>query len=129
MGADEARATVKQAILRTNRTPRQFAGDLGMDPGTLYDFLNGVRPGSASTRHRIEQELGWKPGTIAGMFLGDPAPSAAEGTTRWTGTAPGVVGPDAEPVGLGLDADADGLTPAQIEAVRAVIRSMKAPPE
>ncbi len=36
---------------------------------------------------------------------------------------------DPRPVGLGLDSEADGLTPEQIESVRAVIRAMKPPPE
>lgn len=33
---------------------------------------------------------------------------------------------DPHPVGLGLDAEADGLTQEQVDAVRAVIRGMKA---
>lgn len=49
-------------------------------------------------------------------------------TATFTATGEGHA-PSARPVGLGLDDAAAGLTPEQIESVRAVIRAMKPPPE
>lgn len=43
---------------------------IGVDPGTLRDFLNGQRWPRTSTRGKIERALGWESGTIRAIAEG-----------------------------------------------------------
>lgn len=112
MAPDEVREEVRKAILRTGLSPLAFATAAKVDPGTLYDYLGGKRKPSSKSRAKIEEALGWPVGSINAMYLGDPVPEVpsgtASGTTKWTGSATGVVGPASEPVGPGTQSDPAG---------------------
>ena len=89
---------------------RDLAQAADLDPGTVGDFLSGVRWPRTGTRGRLEQALGLTPGTLQRIAEGKPLREQAQ--------------PE-QPVGLGLDAEADGLTPEEIEPVLAIVRAIK----
>jgi transcriptional regulator with XRE-family HTH domain len=99
---------------------RDLAREADLDPGTVGDFLAGTRWPRMGTRGRIEKALGIDPGELDRTRRGEPTV-----TRRNSQPGPEV---DPRPVGLGLDDEASDLLPEQVEAIRALIRSMK-PPE
>jgi hypothetical protein len=50
------------------------------DPGTIGDFLNGVRWPKFKTQGRIEKALGWADGTLTAIADGADAPGVGGGT-------------------------------------------------
>lgn len=72
----------------------------------------------ANTASALERALGWEPGSIRAVLLGGE-PTVTPENPRPAPETP------AQPVGLGLDAAADGLTPEEIEPVLAVVRAIK----
>jgi hypothetical protein len=58
--------------------PAWLVEETGADPGTISDFLNGLRWPKLSTQGRIEAALGWEPGTIRKIGNGGQPPAVAE---------------------------------------------------
>lgn len=121
VSGDATREQVRHAILRAGHTPRSFADEADLDPGTLYDFLSGKRDGSSMTRYKIETALRWPVGSIDQLFAGL---SFEQATTLAAGLEERTPVP-ARPVGLGLDDAAADLTDDDIEDIRALIRAKR----
>lgn len=100
---------------------RDLARAADLDPGTVGDFLAGLRWPRMGTRGRIESALDLPAGELQRIRNGEPTV-----TGQNPQPAPEI---DPRPVGLGLDAEAADLRDEQVEAIRALIRSMKSPPE
>lgn len=79
---EEARRDVRLAVRahmshrRWNKAELQEAAKI--DANTAGDFLNGERWPQAKTLSKIEAALEWKPGTIAAMLEGGPAPQVRD---------------------------------------------------
>lgn len=51
-------------LARNEKNPAWLVDQTGADPGTIGDFLNGLRWPKTGTQGKIEKALGWHPGTI-----------------------------------------------------------------
>ncbi|GAA1138767.1 hypothetical protein [Nocardioides aquiterrae] len=51
-------------LAQNEKNPAWLVDQTGADPGTIGDFLNGVRWPKTGTQGKIEKALGWQPGTI-----------------------------------------------------------------
>jgi hypothetical protein len=60
------------------RNPAWLVEQTGVDPGTIGDFLNGVRWPKLSTQGKIEAAVGWEPGTIRRIGNGADVPAFGE---------------------------------------------------
>ena len=60
----------------------QLVTATGADPGTIGDFLNGKRWPKIGTQGKIEQAIGWVPGTLRAISAGgaEPDPDFDVGT-------------------------------------------------
>ncbi len=72
------------------RNPAWLVDQTGVDPGTIGDFLNGLRWPKLSTQGKIEAALGWEPGTIRQVGNGGEVPPLPEsvGPARDDGRGP-----------------------------------------
>lgn len=78
------------------------------------------------TLHALDRALGWAPGSHLRLLAGGEAQVLLDSRQETVGPADGKPEEtEQRPVGRGLDAEAEGLTPEQVESVRAVIRAMK----
>jgi hypothetical protein len=59
-----AREAVRRALAAKQWTVARLAREGGADPGTLGTFLSGTRSPQTSTQGKIEEALGWPPGTL-----------------------------------------------------------------
>lgn len=84
----------------------QWAATIGRSVRQARGLERGERVGD-ETLERVELALGWPLGRCEVILAGD-----------WRGT-------DTQPVGYGLDAEADGLPLEDVEAVRAQVRALK----
>lgn len=109
----------RRAALGYN-SQRALAEAAGLPIRTLVDFLSGPRTRRATTMHKLEQALLWAAGSIIDVLAG------GQPTLLDVAEVPDSrLEVDRLPVGLGLDAEADGLTGEQVEAVRVIIRTIK----
>lgn len=53
-----------------------LAKSIGLDPGTVGDFLNGTRWPQAVTRAKLEEAVDWPTGSIAAIADGAPVPES-----------------------------------------------------
>lgn len=67
------------------RNPAWLVRTAEADPGTIGDFLKGVRWPKYRTQGKIEQALGWEAGTITAIADGGSAPPLAERTEGGVG--------------------------------------------
>ncbi len=106
------------------RDTARWAARIGRSTRVALGLERG-EPTGPRTLMLIEDALGWPAGWTSKILSGeaDGEPTVTEQNPQ---PAPEI---DPRPVGLGLDDEADGLTPEQIESVRAVIRAMKPSPE
>ena len=104
MNEDAARREARRAV-DAHGGRGSFARRASVDPGTLTDFLDGVRWPQAKTRTKIERALGWTPGRLEDMREGAG------------------VEPVQDTQGAALDVS--GLSPTQRRAVELVIAAMK----
>lgn len=51
-------------LAQNEKNPAWLVDQTRADPGTIGDFLNGVRWPKTGTQGKIEKALGWQPGTI-----------------------------------------------------------------
>lgn len=65
-----ASATVAKWLASNYKNPVWLAETAKVDPGTVGDFLNGLRWPKLKTQGKIEAALGWPPGTIHQLGLG-----------------------------------------------------------
>jgi hypothetical protein len=81
MSEDEARREVRREVdARGGRGA--FAKQAKIDPGTLGDFLDGIRWPHAKTRTKVEQALGWPAGRIEDLREGVAAVTSVEDAIR-----------------------------------------------
>lgn len=59
-----------------------FAPESGVDPGTVADFLSGVRWPDSKRRGELEGALGWPAGTFQHVVKGTEPPSVDEQMTN-----------------------------------------------
>lgn len=105
---DAVRAAVQADLASTGETPGRYAQTVGIDPGTLADFLAGRRTPKSPTQAKLESRLGWGAGTIANVVAG-----RAEIPD---------VGGGAQTPGVSLDIDLSDLSPTDREEVIAAAR-------
>lgn len=77
---DQQRASdaVASWLAAHQRNPSWLVEATGADPGTISDFLHGLRWPKLSTQGKIEAALGWPPGTIRSIGNGADAPAIPE---------------------------------------------------
>lgn len=63
-------AAVNADIARRQLSQKDYADTIGVDPGTLKDFLDGTRTPRGTTTTKYEKALGWAPGTIREVVAG-----------------------------------------------------------
>ncbi len=73
-GRKAARLAVHAEIADRRWTNTDLARQAGADIATISDFLSGTRWPKSPTQGRIEQAIGWAPGTIAAIAAGMPIP-------------------------------------------------------
>lgn len=74
-----AARAVENAIGSKRISIEQFAEGAQIDPGTLRDFINGIRQPQVRTIGAIEIGLGWEPGTIKAIARGEIVGPRVEG--------------------------------------------------
>ncbi|MGD7788176.1 helix-turn-helix domain-containing protein [Propionibacteriaceae bacterium Y1700] len=104
-GKREARRAVMGAMASKGWNPATLAEHAGIDYGTAGDFLNGKRWAKHATLAKIEQALGWTPGTLAA--IGDEL-----------GEAPEAVSADGQDDGALLYRAPDGVTGPEWERIK-----------
>lgn len=67
---DAVRSAIAGHLAASGLTQGAYAKDVGVDPGTLGDFLDGRRTANAPSQAKYERALGWKHGTIADIVAG-----------------------------------------------------------
>lgn len=75
-----ARAALRRAIAALEWNPADLARAAGVDPGTVLDFLNGVREPQVKTQGKIEKAVGWPIGTLEDVARGAAAPDVTPAT-------------------------------------------------
>jgi hypothetical protein len=85
--ADQRRASdaVAAWLARRHRNPAWLVAVTKADPGTIADFLNGTRWPKLGTQGRIEDALGWPPGTIRQIGFGGDVPEDQDETVGASG--------------------------------------------
>jgi transcriptional regulator with XRE-family HTH domain len=119
---EELGAEIKAAREQAGISGRAAAEAAGIHESRLRQIEKGFE-----SRGDFQIPVKTTPKTLRGLLhvLGEHA-----GPLLREAVGPVVTPPvDPHPVGLGLDAEADGLTEDQVDAVRAVIRGMKPRPE
>jgi hypothetical protein len=106
-------------LAKHGRNPGWLVATTGADPGTIGDFLNGLRWPKLSTQGRIEEAIGWAPGTIRKIGFGGDVPDLDGPAPR---SASNPVGANVDP---GLIAELAEASPETIEAIRAVLRAAR----
>jgi hypothetical protein len=60
----KASQAVAAWLAHNEKNPAWLVDQTGADPGTIGDFLNGLRWPKTGTQGKIEKALGWPPGCI-----------------------------------------------------------------
>lgn len=132
---------VRRRRERLGLTQQEVAAKGGPSTATMRQIEGGLTDGyRAKTLYQLDEALDWERGTCIAIVERDSL-GLLEAPDEWTERVIRDVrrqiaaGQDfpvgrptdhvSQPVGLGLDDEAAELSPAQIEAVRAVIRGMK----
>jgi hypothetical protein len=106
-------------LAKQRRNPAWLVAETGVDPGTIGDFLNGLRWPKLGTQGKIEGAIGWPPGTIRQIGNGGAPPDLDRADSRR----------ESVPVGANVDpdliAELSAASPETIEAVRAVLRAAR----
>lgn len=71
---DRARAVVLAQLAQRGWDKARLASEAGIDYSTAGDFLNGNRWPRVPTLTKIDQALGWEPGTTGRIATGDDVP-------------------------------------------------------
>lgn len=61
---ERARQAVRRTLTAKQWNPAELAREAKTDIGTVLDFLNGNRKIQSKTQGKIEEALGWPPGTL-----------------------------------------------------------------
>ena len=72
---ETARQAVRDELARRQKDPAWLARTAPADPGTINDFLEGKRWPRLSTLAKIDDALGWTPGTIDRIRRGQSGPT------------------------------------------------------
>lgn len=115
---------------RSGLSVRALAKKGGLSHGTVENVLKNAprtHPIPEPTIDKLAKAFDVPAPRLRAAHYADLGIATVTGTTHTTGTAFGSA--TQPPVGLGLDDAATDLRPEQVEAIRALIRSMKAPPE
>ena len=80
-----------------------------LDPGTVKDFLDGVRKPIQRSQYKLDEALGWQPGGISGLYDDGIEPTVAEPPASTTGTEDEEDDPLAEVKVLGFARFFDGM--------------------
>lgn len=75
MDKDRARSAVKARMAQEGIDKTDLARRAHIDPGTAGDFLNGSRWPRLPTLAKLDQALGWEPGTLAAIAEGAEEPN------------------------------------------------------
>ncbi len=78
-GRVRARRAVQAELAAAGWNPADLAKRADLDPGTVDDFVSGDRWIKIRTQGRIEQALGWAPGTMAAIVEGEEPPAVGAG--------------------------------------------------
>lgn len=80
-GREAARSAVLYELAKRDLSPRTFAREASIAPGTALDFIKGTRWPIGQTLRKIEDYLGWSEGDLdlmaAGLIPAPVAPTAA----------------------------------------------------
>lgn len=75
---DKARAAVLAQLAHRGWDKARLASEAGIDYSTAGDFLNGLRWPRVPTLAKIDQALGWEPGTTGRIATGDDVPGIGD---------------------------------------------------
>lgn len=71
MSRSDAQREARLAVDGSGLTRKAFAAKIGMDYGTLADFIDGKRWSHGPTRKAIEAGLGWPENTMGRLEAGE----------------------------------------------------------
>lgn len=74
---DKARAVVLAQLAQRGWDKARLAAEAEIDYSTAGDFLNGLRWPRVPTLAKIDQALGWEPGTTSRIATGDDVPGVS----------------------------------------------------
>lgn len=84
IGRERAAIAYRKAAAEAGLTPTELARRGGIpDVDTVRDFMDGERWPRTPTRAKLEKAIGWEPGTIEGISLGEPVtPTSGDPVVR-----------------------------------------------
>lgn len=70
---------VKARMAELSMTNGELTQRAQLDPGTVKDFLDGVRKPIQRSQYKLDEALGWRPGGIAGLYDDGTEPTVLSG--------------------------------------------------
>lgn len=118
MARSDAQREVRVAVEASGLTRKDFAEKIGIDPGTLADFIEGKRWAQGPKRTKMEDGIGWPAGTISRLERGETLAGILQGQ------------PDAAAFVTKLGADSPGLDEApglvaELDRVKQEVRELR----